>query len=1055
MSMAQAPIDSLREDYLQLNENGKFNEAGETLQELVEAWAILQNRDSVLYYRYRQIHMLAQSHLYEQCVDEGLELVKELENLQEPPSFLGAVYFTVGSTSPYIGEMNQAISLLDKAISWEKNSSNTDTINWAKATEWKGLTNLFMGDLETARGLVEEALEIRYMALDSSDKEIAYNLNSLASVYSDLGYKRKAKAAYIEAYRIMKIHMPPNHPHLSAIRSNLSITHSDLGELEPALNLMKEAIRMHEETESYFELCNEYFNLGSIYMSIEDYENALLFMKKSEVLADSLLSEEDANKGNIYDGIGSIYFQTNELAKADSLFRLSLNHRKSLKDKNEVDIAQSIYNLGLIARERRDYDLAYKYFQESASLRERSLGPEHPKTANSYVELAFIDWINGEHRKALSTFKSCIPLYENSVSLQNQWTLEVILETAKAHLYLNELDSARNYLELSWESIFRLDPGSFDYEEFPNYEIGYCESYIFNIILFHFDLLDYESRRGQLRNEELADLLRVTENAMTIILPLVDIEHRSNELLNRVNDIYKKAAALAAQSDAIDELEGSLLHNFEQRKSLSIRSAIQNRKAMSFANLPDSVLKRDREIREKLRFVQAQIDESEDTYWEDLLFETLNEWNKYQTQIREEYPEYHALRFSSDGVQVEKLNTALQKKQASLVIYLKVDSGFIAFLKNEGSFDAFLLDGTEFTEDSVRTYRKLIERQASPKRIGELAFYLYQVLWKPLDNGLEQTVMIFPDGALNFLNFETLVSTAPSSQSYSEWDWLIHKHEIIVQNKLPANPELKKSSGGVLAIAPGFEEDLKRAYQSNIAEQAPDSTFLSWVKTPWSLELAEDLGRKSGQALTRTEANEQRLREEAPNAAVLHFGTHAVLSDREPLLSFLALTPQPNLNSDGYLYAHEIYNLPLQAGLAVLTACETGLGTQREGDGVVSLSYALQYAGCPNVVYSLWEIDDQQSTEIMRAFYENLNADLTISSSLRQAKIDYLKSARGDLASPYYWGGIVLTGENGQVDIDSPTGIPQIIIWVIFAITFTFGMFLFLRKASHGQKRSE
>ena len=190
--------------------------------------------------------------------------------------------------------------------------------------------------------------------------------------------------------------------------------------------------------------------------------------------------------------------------------------------------------------------------------------------------------------------------------------------------------------------------------------------------------------------------------------------------------------------------------------------------------------------------------------------------------------------------------------------------------------------------------------------------------------------------------------------------------------------------------------------------------FTSWTRTPWSLQFVEGLAKR-GRALTQQTASESNFQRYAPNAGILHFGTHAKLEDTDPLLSFLALTPDPQNNEDGYLYAYELYNQPLNAQLAVLTACETGLGAYRQGEGVLSLAHAFRYAGCPSVVYSLWSIDDQQSNWLMDRFYELLWENFPVAEALRQAKLDYLDAHPDQLAAPFFWGGLVLTGDNAPL----------------------------------------
>jgi CHAT domain-containing protein len=132
-----------------------------------------------------------------------------------------------------------------------------------------------------------------------------------------------------------------------------------------------------------------------------------------------------------------------------------------------------------------------------------------------------------------------------------------------------------------------------------------------------------------------------------------------------------------------------------------------------------------------------------------------------------------------------------------------------------------------------------------------------------------------------------------------------------------------------------------------------------------------------------------------------------------PMYSRLVLSKDSagaDAEGDGYLHAYEIYELDLRAQLAVLTACETGTGKD-DGEGVRSLGYGFAYAGCPSLVTSLWSIDEQISSAIIKRFYELLADGLPKHLAMRQAKLDHLASVEGELALPYYWAGLVLVGD--------------------------------------------
>ncbi|MGH9944440.1 MAG: CHAT domain-containing protein, partial [Pyrinomonadaceae bacterium] len=145
---------------------------------------------------------------------------------------------------------------------------------------------------------------------------------------------------------------------------------------------------------------------------------------------------------------------------------------------------------------------------------------------------------------------------------------------------------------------------------------------------------------------------------------------------------------------------------------------------------------------------------------------------------------------------------------------------------------------------------------------------------------------------------------------------------------------------------------------------------------------------------------------------VIHFATHGLLDSKHPELSglVLSLVDEAGRPQDGFLRLHEIYNLRLNAELVVLSACQTGLGKEVRGEGLIGLTRGFMYAGAPRVLASLWQVDDAATTELMKRFYRGMTQEkLPPAAALRTAQLEMLKKRHWQ--SPYYWGGFVLQGE--------------------------------------------
>jgi CHAT domain-containing protein len=145
---------------------------------------------------------------------------------------------------------------------------------------------------------------------------------------------------------------------------------------------------------------------------------------------------------------------------------------------------------------------------------------------------------------------------------------------------------------------------------------------------------------------------------------------------------------------------------------------------------------------------------------------------------------------------------------------------------------------------------------------------------------------------------------------------------------------------------------------------------------------------------------------------IIHFATHGLINSEHPELSglVLSLVDENGKPQDGFLRMSEIFNLQLPADLVVLSACQTAIGKEINGEGLVGLTRGFMYAGAERVVASLWQVDDEATSQLMRYFYRcMLKEGLRPAAALRAAQIEMSKSSRW--SSPYYWAGFVIQGE--------------------------------------------
>jgi CHAT domain-containing protein len=356
--------------------------------------------------------------------------------------------------------------------------------------------------------------------------------------------------------------------------------------------------------------------------------------------------------------------------------------------------------------------------------------------------------------------------------------------------------------------------------------------------------------------------------------------------------------------------------------------------------------------------------------------------------------------------------------------------------------------------ESIRQYQTRIP--AADKEYAELSQKLSDMLLGPVAAHLgARHLLIVADGALQYIPFSALALPAGQASdarpaltqaSHSAAPVpLMTEHEIVSLPSVSALAVIRKETGArpsparaVAVLAdPVFEASDPRlkpqptgkavasAKQRGVAaldRSASDAgrprDGLNLSRLPGSRQEAELIMQlapgEAGMLAVDFEANRATATgAELSKYRIVHFATHGILNDVHPELSgiVLSLFDKDGRPQDGYLRLHDIYNLRLPADLIVLSACNTGLGKDIKGEGLVGLTRGFMYAGAKRVVASLWKVDDEATAELMKLFYQHmLKEKMTATSALRMAQGEIMQ-ARVQWRAPYYWAGFVLQGD--------------------------------------------
>ncbi len=323
------------------------------------------------------------------------------------------------------------------------------------------------------------------------------------------------------------------------------------------------------------------------------------------------------------------------------------------------------------------------------------------------------------------------------------------------------------------------------------------------------------------------------------------------------------------------------------------------------------------------------------------------------------------------------------------------------------------------------------------------AFRIYETLVKPLQPYFagKSHLIIVPDDWLHHLPFELLVSDTSRIETDYDFANVPFLIEDFTISYVPAatllNPELhslKEPVKGLLAVGnPTFVQEpgppLTRAAVFGGALAAAGATNLLEAEREVN-SIAGIIDSPSTTVLTGADATEASFKARAADYQVIHLATHFVNNDKEPLYSAIPLSPPVAGVEDGSLQTYEIFNLTLNADLAVLSSCSSGAGKIHRGEGLMGLYRAFLYANTPSLVLSSWAVEDNSTSAVMQSFYKYLKQGNNKAEALRKAKLDFLNAASPTGKDPYYWAPFVLVGNWQPIDF-SRTERVNPILWIL------------------------
>jgi len=972
----------------------------------------------------------------------------EFQTPETPNLTLASIVTLAGNIEEDRGELQNAKDDFSRALTIRENlAPDSFAVSWSLRS--RGNVEEVLRDLDSAEKDLQRALEIAER-LAPGGRDDAGDLIGLGNVEDSRDDLDKAEGYYRRALEIMKA-LSPGSLDVAAILSNLGNVEIGRGNLPKAEKYDLEALEIQERLrKGSLDVADTLNNLGMI---AEQYKD---LSKAENYYLQALAIYRKINSGSretaiALNGLGTVEQDRSNLDDARADFRQSLTILDRVAPNDEAD---ALNNLGTVADLRGDLAEAEKYFRLALALDEKiELGST--KNAEILDNLGEAVRDRGDAAQAEDLFQKALAIVIKIApgGLDEAAILSDLEEDAQRR---GDLAKTEEYCRQALDIRKKRAPESAGYAESLAAlakimrdkqqldEAARLYARAIDVLESQFTHLGGSSNsRAEFRAKHAqyysaySDLL-LTQKQPELAFQVVE-RSRARTLLEMLAEAH------------VNIREGADPALLKQERNLQVALDAKSSRRVNLMGEDHSD--------EQVAAVSKEIDQ------------VLRQLQQVQGKIRTSSPVYAGLT-QPQPLSARQVQQKFLDADTVLVEYILGEERSFAFVVTPDSLDSYQLPKRADIEDQThKVYKLLTARNLKPKdespsqRVERIAksdaeyhkavVTLSQMILGPFASRLgDKRMLVVADGALDYVPFGALPDPSGNSPKMTP---LVAKHEIVnlpsasvlsllrqqtIGRPVPkmevailadpvflgSDPRVDQAQGaaGPAAATLRARADLSTSGHSNqgqlnqstldtrggMGEPGAGSVFdrLPYTRREANAILSLAYPGKGMKALDFAANRKTALSNNLSHYRFVHFATHGQLDNERPELSglVLSLVDRKGKRQEGFLDLEDVYNLKLPVDLVVLSACETGLGKQINGEGIVGLTRGFMYAGASRVVASIWAVNDVATADLMGLFYRGmLKQGLPPAKALRLAQLKMLKQ----WPEPYYWAAFQIQGE--------------------------------------------
>ncbi len=811
-----------------------------------------------------------------------------------------------------------------------------------------------------------------------------------------------------------------------------------------------------------------YNESGTIYMETGDYNKAReYYMMALNNLPSGY--ESSIPLANIYNNLGIINKELAHYKKAESFYLKSL----SIKNKMGIkDTYQTYSNLGNLYMSQGDSEQSDHYFKKAIDNIIQQYGGQNWRLADSYQNYSRLLILGDHPEKGKKYLTKALEIYRHQYGERHPKTARCYLIYELYYWKKGMPDSALYYIQ---QSLIANSPefSSEDFSKNPRPEDVLSKDVLLMSLKDKARTLEMLSDTKQ-NIQYLKEALQAQQEAVDLVLIIRKsfFNAQSKALLAaHEEETYQNAFRLAVrlyQATGNRKYLGLAFRFSEENRATGLLAAIRTNRAITFAGIPDSVVRAETDITTEIGAYQellykeqnkASPNTGKTRKYERRIFRLRMQRDSLIHMMEKKYPGYYRLKYNLGTIPAEQAVNRLKKNQAILE-YEIIDNKIYIFCLTSGKIHLIINKPDSSLHEYVSDFWEELQQKQFNQHVSSAyfdivysSFSLYQDLIRPIDSLIRgKHLIIVPDEMIAEIPFDVLIDHIPDTKqpSYCKLPYLIYQHPITYSYSSTLYFEYRnrrrKFFNRVIAFAPDYP---KRGLNLHQIMQIRQSENYRLYPLPYAHKEAEEVSRHTfGRLITGKEANEHFFKTHTAHYDIIHLAMHTILDNQHPLYSKLVFTQPADSPEDGFLNTYEIYSLKFKTNLAVLSACNSGSGKLSKGEGIISLARSFMFAGTPRLVMSLWEVQDKTGATIMSLFYKNLVRGMPVDVALQKAKIAYLKDADPLRSHPYFWAGYQVMGNA------SPVYYSFYLLIVILTVIIAGVILLIIRRKRNHSSRS-